>query len=120
MGRVENVDDKIGAIAALAANKDEQKQKDLFGEFYQAYNQSRPLFQKAETTLMKIERLNEDISSSSVDEAWRRDQRRMGDGDCGRDCGGGGDRLCGLHHRVRSPIRSMRRCAWRRRWRRAT
>jgi methyl-accepting chemotaxis protein len=69
MGRVENVDDKIGAtIAALAANKDEQKQKDLFGEFYQAYNQSRPLFQKAETTLMKIERLNEDISSSSVDE----------------------------------------------------
>ncbi|MYM32370.1 HAMP domain-containing protein [Duganella sp. CY15W] len=64
-----NVDDKIGAtITALAANKDEQKQKDLFGDFYQAYNQSRPLFQKAETTLMKIERLNEDISSSSVDE----------------------------------------------------
>jgi methyl-accepting chemotaxis protein len=60
-------DDKIGAtISALAGNKDEQKQKDLFVEFYAQYNQSRPLFQKAEATLMKIEHLNEDISATSV------------------------------------------------------
>jgi methyl-accepting chemotaxis protein len=61
------VDDKVGNIVgALAGNKDEQKQKDLFVEFYAQYNQSRPLFQKAEATLMKIERLNEDISAASV------------------------------------------------------
>jgi methyl-accepting chemotaxis protein len=62
-------DDKIGAIiGTLSANADEQKQKDLFVAFYQQYNQSRPLFQKAETTLMKIERLNEGISEASVAE----------------------------------------------------
>jgi methyl-accepting chemotaxis protein len=61
------VDEKIGnIIAALAANKDEQKQKDLFADFYKLYNQSRPLFQKAETSLMKIEKLNEQISEDSV------------------------------------------------------
>ena len=63
------VDDKIGSIiAGMAANKDEQKQKDLFVDFYQQYQLSRPLFQKAEATLMKIEKLNEDISNTSVDE----------------------------------------------------
>ncbi|NGZ84649.1 methyl-accepting chemotaxis protein [Duganella aceris] len=63
------VDDKVGGIiASLAGNKDEQKQKDLFVEFYAQYNQSRPLFQKAEATLMKIERLNEAISAASVSE----------------------------------------------------
>jgi len=61
------VDDKIGAIiAGMAANKDEQKQKDLFVEFYAQYQLSRPLFLKAEATLMKIEKLNEDISVASV------------------------------------------------------
>jgi methyl-accepting chemotaxis protein len=61
------VDDKIGAIIGnLASNQDEQKQKDLFVEFYQHYNQSRPLFLKAEASLMKIEHLNEDISESNV------------------------------------------------------
>ncbi|HEX5345399.1 MAG TPA: methyl-accepting chemotaxis protein [Duganella sp.] len=66
-GEWKAVDDKIGnIIAALAANKDEQKQKELFADFYKLYNQSRPLFQKAEATLMKIEKLNEQISADSV------------------------------------------------------
>ncbi|MQA18839.1 methyl-accepting chemotaxis protein [Rugamonas rivuli] len=63
------VDDKLGSIiGAMAGNKDEQKQKDLFVDFYAQYQLSRPLFQKAETTLMKIEKLNEDISNTSVEE----------------------------------------------------
>ena len=63
------VDDKLGAIiGAMAANKDEQKQKDLFVDFYAQYQLSRPLFQKAEATLMKIEKLNEEISNTSVEE----------------------------------------------------
>ena len=63
------VDDRIGSlIGALAANRDEQKQKDLFVDFYAQYNQSQPLFHKAEATLMKIEKLNEDISAASVEE----------------------------------------------------
>jgi methyl-accepting chemotaxis protein len=61
------VDDKIGGIiSTLVGNKDEQQQKDLFVEFYAQYNKSRPLFQKAEATLLKIEHLNEDISAASV------------------------------------------------------
>ncbi|WP_432377478.1 methyl-accepting chemotaxis protein [Duganella sp. P38] len=60
-------DEKIGAtIGAMAGNTDEQKQKELQAAFHQQYNQSRPLFQKAEATLMKIERLNEGISEESV------------------------------------------------------
>ena len=63
------LDDKIGTVlVTLMSNKDEQKQKDLFVDFYREYNQSRPLFQKAEATLMKIERLNEDISVGSVEQ----------------------------------------------------
>ena len=61
------IDDKIGAtIAAMAANQDEQKQKDLFVEFYRQYQASRPLFLKAEATLMKIETLNDDVARGSV------------------------------------------------------
>ncbi|MYM26068.1 HAMP domain-containing protein [Duganella sp. FT135W] len=61
------VDDKIGnIISAAASNKDEQKQKELFVDFYKQFDLSRPLFQKAEVTLMKIERLNEGISDDSV------------------------------------------------------
>jgi methyl-accepting chemotaxis protein len=60
-------DDKLGAIIGkLAANKDEQTQNALFGEFYQVYNPSRALFRKAEATLVKIEKLNEGISDASV------------------------------------------------------
>ncbi|SDG56094.1 MULTISPECIES: methyl-accepting chemotaxis protein [unclassified Duganella] len=60
-------DEKIGAtIAAMAGNQDEQAQKALFSTFHQQYNQSRPLFQKAEASLMKIERLNEGIAEHSV------------------------------------------------------
>jgi len=61
------VDDKIdGIIAALAGNQDEQKQKDLFVEFYAQFQASRPLFLKAESTLMKIEELNDGIAQDSV------------------------------------------------------
>jgi methyl-accepting chemotaxis protein len=61
------VDDKIdGIIAAMAGNQDEQKQKDLFVEFYAQYQVSRPLFLKAESTLMKIEELNDGIAQDSV------------------------------------------------------
>ncbi|MHA4871231.1 methyl-accepting chemotaxis protein [Duganella sp. PWIR1] len=60
-------DEKIGVtIAALAGNSDEARQKELFDIFHQQYNASRPLFQAAETSLMKIERLNEGISEDSV------------------------------------------------------
>ncbi len=61
------VDDKIDVtITAMAANQDEQKQKDLFIEFYRQYQASRPLFLKAEATLMKIATLNDDIAKASV------------------------------------------------------
>jgi methyl-accepting chemotaxis protein len=64
-----SVDDKLGAtIAAMAANQDEQKQKDLFVEFYRQYQASRPLFLKAEASLMKIEELNDGIAKTSVAE----------------------------------------------------
>jgi hypothetical protein len=70
------LDDKIGAVlVSLASNKDEQKQKDLFVDFYREYNQSRPLFQKAEASLMKIERLNEEISEF---QAWRTGMAAIG------------------------------------------
>ena len=63
------VDDKVGSIiASMAGNKDEQKQKDLFVDFYAQYQLSRPLFLKAEGTLMKIEKLNEDIAATSVED----------------------------------------------------
>ena len=60
-------DDKIDAIiGAMAANQDEQKQKDLFVEFYAQYQKSRPLFVKAEGTLMKIVQLNDGVAQDSV------------------------------------------------------
>ena len=43
-------------------------QKELFASFYQQYNASRPLFQKAEATLLKIVHLNEGIASTSVEQ----------------------------------------------------
>jgi len=63
------IDDKIGGtISAMAANQDEQKQKDLFVEFYRQYQASRPLFLKAEATLLKIENLNDEVAKASVAE----------------------------------------------------
>ncbi|MFA9219278.1 MAG: methyl-accepting chemotaxis protein [Sphingomonadaceae bacterium] len=63
------IDDKVGAtLAALAANQDEAKQKELFVEYYRQFQASRPLFLKAESTLLKIEDLNDDISKASVAE----------------------------------------------------
>ena len=58
----------IGLMTALAANQDEQKQKDLFVEFYRQYELSRPLFLQSEATLMKIQDLNDGIAKSSVQE----------------------------------------------------
>ena len=64
-----SADDQIGStITAMSGNQDEQKQKELFAAFHQQYSQSRPLFQKAEATLMRIEQLNERVSDSSVKE----------------------------------------------------
>jgi len=62
-------DDKLGAVlGSLAANRDEAVQKELFAGFYQQYNLSRPLFQKAEATLLKIVQLNEAIAATSVEQ----------------------------------------------------
>jgi methyl-accepting chemotaxis protein len=61
------LDDKLGAVlGSLAANRDEAAQKELFTGFYQQYNQSRPVFQKAEATLLKIVQLNQAIAATSV------------------------------------------------------
>ncbi|WGG52724.1 methyl-accepting chemotaxis protein [Rugamonas sp. DEMB1] len=63
------VDGKIvGLMNTLAGNQDEQKQKDMFVEFYRQYELSRPLFLKAEATLMKIQDLNDAIAKASVQE----------------------------------------------------
>jgi len=62
-------DDRIGTVVgSLAANRDEAAQKELFASFYQQYNASRPLFQKAEATLLKIVHYNEGIASTSVEQ----------------------------------------------------
>lgn len=52
-------DDKVGGVLdALAKNADEQKQKDLFVEFYKQYLDSRGLFGNAEASLNQIIALN--------------------------------------------------------------
>jgi methyl-accepting chemotaxis protein len=53
-------------ISALAANSTEEKQKQLFVQFYQQFDAADPLFAKAEATLNRILQLNEDISRDSV------------------------------------------------------
>ncbi|MET3131419.1 methyl-accepting chemotaxis protein [Oxalobacteraceae bacterium GrIS 1.11] len=61
------LDQKVAAsMATLAGNSDEQKQKDVFVEFYRQYEASRPLFLKAEATLDKISALNDTIAQESV------------------------------------------------------
>ena len=60
-------DAKIGGtVAALAANGDEAKQKELFVQFYQQYHASEPLFAKAEQTLDKIIELNDRVATDSI------------------------------------------------------
>ncbi|WP_035788356.1 MULTISPECIES: methyl-accepting chemotaxis protein [unclassified Janthinobacterium] len=60
-------DEKLAAtMAALAQNQDEQKQKDLFVEFYRQFEQARPLFLMVEGSLNKISELNEAIAHTSV------------------------------------------------------
>jgi len=61
------VDAKLGAtIAALASNKDEEKQKELFKQFYAQFDEAGPLFTKAETSLDKITELNDNVAKGSV------------------------------------------------------
>jgi methyl-accepting chemotaxis protein len=61
------LDDKLGTVlGSLAANRDETAQKELFADFYRQYNLSRPAFQKAVATLLKIVQLNEGIAAGSV------------------------------------------------------
>lgn len=63
-------DDKISAIiSSLAQNKDEQRQKDLFVDFYREFDASRPLFSAAESTLMKISEINDAVAKNSVEAA---------------------------------------------------
>ena len=63
-------DAKISTIiAALAQNKDEQRQKELFVDFYREFEASRPLFSAAESTLMKICEVNDAVAKKSVDAA---------------------------------------------------
>ncbi|WP_342114748.1 methyl-accepting chemotaxis protein [Pseudoduganella sp. OTU4001] len=60
-------DGKLAAtIAALAANKDEARQKELFTQFFAQYHASEPLFSKAEQTLDKIIDLNDRIAKDSI------------------------------------------------------
>ena len=60
-------DDKVGSVLdALAKNADEQKQKDLFVDFYKQYLDSRGLFGKAEASLNQIIALNKQIADASV------------------------------------------------------
>jgi len=62
-------DDKVGSVlSALAQNQDEQKQKDLFVDFYKQYLDSRGLFAKAEASLNQIIALNGKIADGSVRE----------------------------------------------------
>ena len=62
-------DAKLGStIAAMAANSDEAKQKELFTQFFQQFDTSEPLFHKAEQTLDKIIELNDGIAQQSVKE----------------------------------------------------
>ncbi|WP_431477547.1 methyl-accepting chemotaxis protein [Massilia eburnea] len=55
-----------GTVSALAGNKDEAKQKELFAQFYQQYQASGPLFSKAEQSLNKIINLNDNIAKDSI------------------------------------------------------
>ncbi len=55
-----------GTVSALAGNKDEAKQKELFAQFFQQYQASGPLFSKAEQSLNKIINLNDNIAKDSI------------------------------------------------------
>jgi len=60
-------DAKLAAtVSALAANKEEDKQKELFAQFFSQFEAADPLFAKAEITLDKITALNEKVSKDSV------------------------------------------------------
>ena len=60
-------DDKVRAILRqLADNRDEQRQKALFVDFYKQYQDSRALFSKAEASLNEIIKLNNGVAEASV------------------------------------------------------
>ncbi len=60
-------DDKVRAILRqLADNRDEARQRALFVDFYQQYQDSRALFGKAEATLNEIIQLNNGVADASV------------------------------------------------------
>ena len=63
-------DEKIAAIISeLIQNKDEQRQKELFVDFYREFEASRPLFTAAAASLDKVDELNASIAKSSVEAA---------------------------------------------------
>ena len=53
-------------IAALSKNTDEQKQKDLFINFYEQLKESRPLFTKSEASLAKLIEMNVGYGNDAV------------------------------------------------------
>jgi methyl-accepting chemotaxis protein len=60
-------DDQLAnLIATLSTNKDEKVQKALFADFYKQFLASRPLFNKAEASLIKVVELNNTLASGSV------------------------------------------------------
>jgi methyl-accepting chemotaxis protein len=53
-------------ISALTNNQGETGQKALFVTFYKQFQDSRPLFNKAEASLNKVVELNKDVADASV------------------------------------------------------
>lgn len=58
-------------IEGLQKSTAEETQKALFSRFFAQYDASVPLFAKAEDTLLKIVRLNQDIAMEAVDKGER-------------------------------------------------
>ncbi|MFZ2405468.1 MAG: methyl-accepting chemotaxis protein [Methylobacter sp.] len=56
----------VEILGALVNNKDEQKQKELFGKYYQQLDSSLPVYAKAEDTLDKIINLNIGYGNAAV------------------------------------------------------
>ncbi|GIZ50397.1 hypothetical protein NCCP691_04110 [Noviherbaspirillum aridicola] len=58
-------------IEGLEKSASEETQKELFSRFFAQYDASVPLFGKAEETLLKIVRLNQDVAVQAVDKGER-------------------------------------------------
>jgi methyl-accepting chemotaxis protein len=74
-------DDQLNAIiVSLSTNQSEATQKALFVDFYKQFLASRPLFNKAEASLVKVIELNNTVAAESVKDGIQviaDDQRNM-------------------------------------------